>query len=117
MMPMMQLRRADQHSQWTNGQPNIGMNVNRPQSTKCREQRQRFNRKSQCENRQIHEQNRVDRIDRMLAMRRQPIEMLGAVMDAVKPPEKSNAMLQAMTPVDKKIAEQHDNNCLSANIQ
>ena len=32
----------------------------------------------------------------------QPVEVLGAVMDGMEPPEKADAVLQAMAPVDKK---------------
>src|SRR5688572_21064348 len=42
----------------------------------------------------------------MLAVRGQPVEVLGAVVDAVEPPEEVDPVLQPMAPVDKEIAEQ-----------
>ena len=51
--------------------------------------------------------NRVNRVERMLAMSREPVEMLRAVMDRVKAPQERHAMLQAMRPVDEEVA-QHD---------
>jgi hypothetical protein len=48
----------------------------------------------------------------MLAVGGQPIEVLGTVVDGVKAPEKSDAVLQAMAPVGEEIAEENDFDCL-----
>ena len=41
-------------------------------------------------------------------MRGEPVEMLGAVVDGVEPPQKADAVLEAMAPVDEEVAEQDD---------
>src|SRR5688500_2478721 len=38
-------------------------------------------------------------------MRREPVEVLGAVVDAVEPPQEADAVLQAVAPVDEEVAE------------
>ena len=64
--------------------------------------------KPSSERRQVDQRHRVDRVERMLAVGGQPVEMLGAVVDRVEPPEEADAVLQAVAPVDAEVAEQHD---------
>ena len=53
MMPMMQFRRANQHPQWTDGQPDVGMDVDGPHAAEGEEPGQRFKREPQKECGQI----------------------------------------------------------------
>jgi hypothetical protein len=43
----------------------------------------------------------------MLAVRREPVEVLGAVMDRVKAPQERSRGAAAMSPIDEQVA-QHD---------
>ena len=111
-MPMVQLGRADQHPQRPERQPHVAVNVDGPNPAKGDQAGERRHREAQQESRQVDHRQRVDGIDRMLAVRGQPIEMLGAVMDGVEPPQQRHAMLQAMSPVDAEIAQHHHFNRL-----
>jgi hypothetical protein len=44
----------------------------------------------------------------MLTVRGQPIEVLGAVVDGMEPPEQGNPMLKAVAPANEKVAQNHD---------
>src|SRR5207247_1849892 len=81
-----------QHAQRTDGQADIRMNVDRPDATKRDEAGQRFQRKANHEGRQVDDADRVDRIERMLAMGREPVEMLGDVVHRMKAPQETDAM-------------------------
>lgn len=83
------------------------MNVNGPQAAEGEEARERLQRKAEDEGGQIDDADGVNRIERMLAMRRESVEMLGAVMNGMKAPQKRHFVLQAMCPVDAEVA-QHD---------
>src|SRR5688572_25014537 len=105
MMPVMEFRCANDHSQWPDRKANIGMNIDRPDTTKSNEASQCFQREAKYECRQVDQPNSINSIQGMFAVRRQPIKMFGTMMHFMKTPEKSNGMLQAMTPVDNKITQ------------
>ena len=63
---------------------------------------------AQDERRQVNQPDRVDRVDGMLAMGGQPVEVLGAVVDRMEPPEEIDPVLQAMAPVNEEVAEHED---------
>jgi len=67
-----------------------------------------FERKPEDERGEVDEPDRVNRIQRMLAVSGEPVEMLGAMVDRMEPPEKADAVLKAMAPVDEDVAEQDD---------
>ena len=75
------------------------MDVNRPDAAKDDQAGQRLEREAEEKRRQIDQRQRVDRVDGMLAMGGQPVEMFRAVMDRVKSPQPADAMLQAMAPI------------------
>src|SRR5260370_4949357 len=83
------------------------MDVDGPHAAEGEEASYRFERETQKECGQINETHCVNRVERMFAVCREPIEMFGAVMDGMKSPQKFEAMLQAMSPINKKIAEQN----------
>ena len=64
--------------------------------------------KAEEEGGQVDEAHGVNRIERMLAVSGQPVEMFGAVVDRMEPPEEADAVLQAMAPVDEEVAQQND---------
>ena len=63
-------------------------------------------REAEQERRQVDQAHRVDRVERVLAVRGQPVEVLGAVVDRVEPPQEADAVLQPVAPVDEEVAEQ-----------
>ena len=103
MMPMVELRRANQHPERPDRQAHIGMDVDGPQTAEGQQAGDRFQRKAEQESRQIDQAHGIDGIQRMLAMSRQPVQVLGAVMYGMETPEKTDSMLQPMAPIDKQI--------------
>ena len=108
MVPVMKFWRAEQHAQRSDRKPDIGMDVDGPDTAECDQSRDRLQRKTEYECGKIDDSNGVNRVYRMFAVSGEPVQMLGAVMDGVKTPEKANRVLQAVAPVNKKITEQHD---------
>src|SRR5207247_5755978 len=97
---MVKLRRADQHPQRPNRQPNVRMNVDRPDAAERDQPRKRLQRESQSERRQVDQADRVDGVNGVFAMGGEPVQVFGGVMDGVKAPQKLALVLQAMSPVD-----------------
>src|SRR6267378_4673130 len=100
MMPVMQFRRTDQYPETPNGQTNIGVNINCPKPTKGQQPRQCFEWKSHDEGGQVDQTHRVNRIERVLPMRGQPIQVFGAVMDRMETPQEADPMLKPMPPIN-----------------
>ncbi len=115
MVPVMQFRGTYQNAQWPDGQPHIGMNINRPQTAKCDEPGHNFQRKAEQQSGQVDDRNRVNRIKRMLAMGSQPIKMFCAVMDRMKTPKERDFVLEAVRPVDAEIGKDNHFNALNPN--
>ena len=53
---------------------------------------------------------RVNVVEGMLAVCCEVVDVFGGVVHAVKAPEKSKAVLRAVTPVDQKVARKNDQN-------
>ena len=106
MVPVMEFGRADQNTQRADGEPDIRMDVNGPETAKSEETGERFQREAKQEGRKVDEAQGVNRIQRVFPVRGQPVEMFGAVMDGVKTPEEFGAVLQAVTPINQQVAEQ-----------
>src|SRR6185503_13020362 len=104
MVPVMQFWRAYQHTQGSNGQTHVGMNVDGPNPAKRKQSGEGLQRKSHHKCRQVDQADGVDAIERMFPMGRQPVEMFGAVMNGMETPQKSNPVLQAMSPLDQRVA-------------
>src|SRR5438270_428335 len=107
-MPMVQLWRADEKAQRANRQAHVRMDENRPQPTKGKQSRESFQRKSHRKGRQIDQSHGVNCVERVFAMRGEPVEMFGAVVDRVEAPKKPDLMLQTMTPIDQQVAQEDD---------
>lgn len=84
MMPVMQFRRADDHAQRTERQADVGMNMDRPDAAEGGEPGERGEIESQQKCRQVDQADGVNVVWRMLAVRRQTVEMLRAVMHGVE---------------------------------
>ena len=107
MVPVVQLRRAEEHANRADGEADIGMDVDRPYSTEQKEARNRFQWKAEDHGGQVDQSHGVDRIERMLAVGGQPVQMFSAVVDGMEAPEKAHAVLQAVAPIHEEIAHQH----------
>src|SRR5438045_3581076 len=81
------------------------MNVDRPDSTKGDESNDRFQRKAKDEGGKIDQPHGVNRVEWMFAMSGQPVEMLGTVMYRVKSPQKADAMLKTVPPINQEITQ------------
>src|SRR5437762_2730426 len=103
MVPVMQFRCADEPTQRPNRQSHIRVDVDGPNAAEREQARERLQRKSQQKGRQVDQAHRVNRVYWMLSMCRQPVEMLGAVMDRMKSPEETDAVLQTVPPIHRQI--------------
>ena len=81
------------------------MTVDRPQAAEEDEAADGGQREAEEEGGEVDEPHGVDGIERVFAVRRQPIEMLGTVMHGVESPEEADAVLEPVAPVDAEIAE------------
>src|SRR5262245_42487952 len=107
VVPVVQLGRTDDPAQGTDGQSDIRVNVDRPQSAEGDEASENPEIETEQKRRQVDDADGVDRVERMFAMRGEPVEMFGAVMHRMEAPQKRDAMLQTMSPVNEEIT-QHD---------
>src|SRR6266850_1853417 len=83
------------------------MYIDRPHPAKCQQSCQSLERESHDKSWQVDQSHRVNRVQRMLPMRREPIQVFGAVMNRMKSPQKTNPMLQAMSPINEQVTEQN----------
>lgn len=88
------------------------MDVNRPNTAEGNESGDRLQLEPEKERGEIDQSHRVDRVDRVFSMSGEPVEVFGAVMDGMKPPEEAYPVLQSVAPIHEKIAEQHGFHCL-----
>jgi len=105
---MVKFRGTDEHTERADGQANIGVNVDRPNATKGDQAREGFQGETKDEGRKVDKAQGVDRIERVFAVSGEPVEMLGTVVDCMKPPQKADAVLEAMAPVNEEIAEENN---------
>jgi len=104
-MPVMEFGRADEPADWFEWQPDIRMDVDGPNAPEGNESRESVQRKSKDERGQIDQTDGVNGVHGVLAVCGEPVEVFRAVMDGVKPPEKADPMLEAVAPVNQKIAQ------------
>src|SRR5262249_44773396 len=107
VVPVVQFRGADEHPQRADGQPDIGMNVDRPNAPEGNETGQGLQGETEDESREVDESQGVNRIERVLAVSSKPVEMFGAVVDGMDPPKQADAVLEAMAPVNEEVAQEH----------
>src|SRR6476469_6313033 len=106
-MPMVQLRGAHERAQWTYWEADVGMDINGPEPAESEHSGNGFQGKAHDEGRQVNQAHRVNRINRMLAMGGQPVEVFGTVMNGMKPPEKADLVLQSVAPIHGKVAQEN----------
>lgn len=86
------------------------MDVNSPYAPERDYQRQCFQLESKHKSRQVDQANRINTINGMFPVCRQPVEFFGAMMYFVKTPEKIYLVLEAVSPVNKQVTQkQHFN--------
>ena len=108
VVPVMQFWGTQEHAQGADGEADIGVNVDRPKATKGDEAGEGFEGKTEEEGREVDQAHGVQTIERVFAVGGEPVEMFGAVVNGMEPPEKANAVLEAMAPVDEEVAQQND---------
>src|SRR5262249_14744082 len=47
-------------------------------------------------------------VERVFAVRREPVEVFGAVVDRVEPPEEADAVLEPVAPVNAEVTQEHN---------
>lgn len=81
------------------------MDVDRPDSTEGDEADQGLDREAEQEDGQVDQAHGVNCVHRMLAVSGEPVEVFRAVMDGMEAPEDRYMVLDAVPPVDEKVAE------------
>jgi hypothetical protein len=105
MMPVMQFRSANEHAQRTEREAHIGVDINCPKTTEGEHSGDGFERESHDKCGQVDQTHRINGVDGMLAMGCQPIKMLGAVMNGMEAPEKTDPVLQPVAPIHAQVAK------------
>jgi hypothetical protein len=108
VVPVVEFRGTDEHAERAERKADIGVKVDRPKTTEDDETGDAFEGKSEDHGGEIDEAHGVNRIERVFAVSGKPVEMFGAVVDSMEPPEKADAVLKAMAPVDQAVAQQND---------
>ena len=80
MMPMMELGRAEQPAQRPERKPRVGVHEDRPRTAENGDAREELQANAECDGGEVHAELRHEAVERMLAMRGEPVEVLGAVM-------------------------------------
>ena len=83
------------------------MDVDGPHAAEGEQSGERFEREPQKERGQIDEPHGVNGVEWMFAMGREPVEMFGAVVNGMEAPQEFEAMLQSMSPINEKVAEEN----------
>jgi hypothetical protein len=112
MVPVVELRGTDEHAERSNRQADIRVNVDSPNAPKGDKARERCNGEANDAERQVGEEQGVNCIEWVFAVRGKPVQMFGTVVDGMEAPEEGDTVLEAMAPVDQQIARQHDLNDL-----
>ena len=102
---VMDLRRPEQITERADREANIRVNENRPKTPDHHERAEGLEREPEHNARQIQEELRRDTVEGVLAVGGHPIEVLGAVMDRMKAPQKIEAVARAVEPINEKISE------------
>lgn len=108
MVPVMKFWCPDEHAEGADGEANVRVDVDRPDAAESYQAREGMEGEPEDESWQVDQRHGVDRINRMFSMSGQPVEVLGAVVNAVEVPEKAESVLQAMSPVDEQVAQEDD---------
>jgi len=105
MVPVVKFRGAQEHAERADGKADIGVNVYRPNATKGDKAGEGLEGETEDEGGEVNEAHGVNRIERVFAVSGEPVQMFGAVVDSMEPPEETDAVLKTMTPVDNEVAQ------------
>src|SRR5262245_19672140 len=84
------------------------MDVDGPDAAEGDEAADRFQGEAEDEGGEVDKAHGVDRVERMLAVGGQPVEVFGAMVDSVEAPQETDAVLEAVPPIDKEVAQDDD---------
>jgi hypothetical protein len=104
MMPMMKLRRADQHSQRADCQADIRVNEYCPKPAEGDQACDSLHWKPEGKRGKVDQAHCVHGVQRMLAMGGEPVEMFGAMVNRMNAPKEPEAVLKPMAPIYQEIA-------------
>ncbi len=104
-MPVMQFRRSDQYFERAQWQAHVGMNIDSPDAAEGDDGGERREVETHDQRGQVDESYGIDRIERMFAVRSEPVEVLRTVVHFVKAPEEIDFVLQPVTPVNNEVTE------------
>lgn len=99
VMPMMELRCAEDPFQGSQRDAYIGMHENRPDRIEDDESRYGLRGKTKQKRRQIHRQLGQDSIHRVFSMGCNPIEVFTRMMHGVKSPQEIEAVTGPVKPI------------------
>jgi hypothetical protein len=105
MVPVMGFRCSDEPPKGADRQTDIGVNVDDPNPTEGHEPGQHSEGNPEEETRQVDQGHGVGRVEGMLPVGRQPIKVFGAVVNGMETPKEWPPRLQAVSPIDAKVAQ------------
>jgi hypothetical protein len=105
VVPVVEFRGTDEGAKGAKWKANVGMNVDGPDAAKGQKPGEGFERETEEKGGEVDDGHGVDGVERVLAVRCQPVEMLRAVMDGMESPEEGILMLETVCPVDEEITE------------
>lgn len=104
MVPMVQLWRPHEALDEAKRNPHIGVNVDGPNPPEHDQARNGRQRKTHHDRSEIQHGLGVDRVQRMLAVGSQPIQVFRRMVDRMKTPKEVGPVLESMAPVHAQVA-------------
>src|SRR5687767_11022287 len=107
VVPVVELGGADEHAQRSDREADIRVDVDGPDAAEGDEGGEGLQREAEDEDGKVDQAHRVDGVDGVFAVGGQPVEVFGAVVDGMEPPQEADAVLEAVAPVDAEVAEKN----------
>src|SRR4051794_35533311 len=103
MVPVVEFRCANEHAQGADGEADVGVDVDGPDSAEGDEGGEGFEGEAEDEGGEVDQADGVDGIDGVFTVGGEPVEVFRGMVDGVEAPEEANAVLEAVAPVDEEI--------------
>src|SRR5262245_6829101 len=104
---VVELRRPEQDSEWSEPHSHVGVDEDPPRAAEHGERCEDVEAKPEDERRQVLTELGAEAIERMLAVRGKPVEVLARVMHGVEAPQEVVMVARPMEPIDKQITEDY----------
>ena len=105
MVPVVELRRAEQPAQGAEREAHVGVDEDRPHAAERGDAGEPPERHAEEERGEVLRELREDPVDGVLAVRGEEVQVLGAVVHGVEPPQRLPRVARAVEPVDEHVAE------------